>query len=227
MEGLFSKQNLLIPFNCLVDIDFGMIKLIENEFLDSDYIDRSIYKYSDNQITYILLNRLYENALSVVMMEYNDFLESNIYGSYKSKILSLSRYTDIINILITTKKLNLLNITILCRDLQEEQFIRKHIMSFNENIRIIINDDIAKINFDLYNTIFIDRISNLEKIKNNIPLNNIYLYKARYNLEKKDEIFQIPESITDYIDISNISLISPYIMDDTFNIKNNIKGGIK
>ncbi len=64
-KGFFDKRNVLIPFECLIDTDFGLAMLVRNKFLDDKVFDKFFYHNGDNRIKYNLLVREDINPLSV------------------------------------------------------------------------------------------------------------------------------------------------------------------
>lgn len=216
-----SEQGVLIPIDMLLNIDYGIVKTVGDIFKNNDLLDYTIYNYTQNQIVYLLLNRVLEDPLSLVVRNHNKALLDDIYANFTDMILKNSIYTNIINMIISTASVSLIKITIYCKNKQEEHFIREKIYPLNNNVKFITNSDISELSLSEYSGVYINRFSDLEKIADNItPQQQIYLLKTKYNLVK-DELgdYIVPESIYEKIDESQLNLVVPYLIDDSYKLK--------
>lgn len=215
-------KNILIPLDVLLNIDLGILKVVQNELNNKNIIDDSIFYNSDNRIIYHILNRQNPNVLSLVIKDHTKYninnLFNEIYEDYNSKILELSQFTDILNMIITGSGLNSFNIDILCKNEYEKHHILNRLSFLKCSFNVIIQDSIELCNFEKYDTIFINNIISIKNILNKFIGKNLYIIKARYNLEEVDDGYKLPNFITDIIPEFMISIISSYNMDETFFI---------
>lgn len=102
--GISSGLSLLIPFNCLVDTDFGLISLINREYLDPNIFNVDYFK--ENTIIRDMVRFLYdrecENPVLWMMNDRNNIeLANDIYNQFMKdhykEILNLSMVTEIYN----------------------------------------------------------------------------------------------------------------------------------
>lgn len=187
------SNNILIDFNMIVNTDIGIFNLIKNRFKSSECFDENILKNSDNNsIIYRSINERYDTILDLIKsQDYEEYNTINLYNELYSinleYILKNSIITDVLNLLNAYTMSNVIVVTVLCKNKQEQQLIKNINKKFNtitHEEKIIIEEydsifikhykDILK--FDKINgkNIFISNIiNNMEKDKNNIPLLNI------------------------------------------------------
>lgn len=213
-----NQVSMLIPFDSIIDIDFGMLKAINKIYKDSDIFDKSIYKFTDNQIVYFLLNRIRENPLCLVCRENEDLYYEDMMKNHYNEILSESRTTDIVNMLIGASNMQFVSIYIYCKNKSEEQTIRNR-LSHLANLNIIVKDSIKELNFNKYQAIFVPKLSQLQVLKEITPETiKFYIHKAIYNLERTEEGYVVPPESIEGIDLRRISIATSYIMDKSYFI---------
>lgn len=138
-------MKLYIPFNMIIDTDYGVIQVIDEV--------QEIPHLNKNQIKSFLLNRRNENLIS----EYNkirniQLIESAydlILDDHYKLVLSLSEITDIIGFVINTHKFGLtrdLKITVGCDLDVEREFIQQKLQGIAFNC--VMNSDIKLDQFD-------------------------------------------------------------------------------
>lgn len=104
-----SFLKVLVPFDLVYDIDFGLIKLIQNEFLDPNIFDtKLISNMTDDDIINYSMHRTDENPLYdlSVLPEENkgkelDELYEDFLNNYYKEILGLSNKTYLGSVLKT------------------------------------------------------------------------------------------------------------------------------
>lgn len=202
----------------LLNIDYGLIKTVGEVFKDNDELDYNIYSYTENQIVYLLLNRILDDPLSLVIKSHNMDLTEDIYNQFTRKVLNNSIYTNIINMIISTSNVSALRVTVYCKNKIEEQFIRERLYPLNTNIGYITADNFSDIDLDDYSGIYVNKISELYSISENVaPEHQIYLLKSKYNLIRDEENeYVLPESIYENIHEAQLNLVVPYIIDDSY-----------
>ena len=88
---------VLLPFDLIFDTDFGLIKLIQNEFMDPDIFNvHMLNDMDDDSIVNYCVNRIYENPLyglsNLKHEELDELYEDFMKTKYK-EILELSNKT--------------------------------------------------------------------------------------------------------------------------------------
>lgn len=143
-------MKLYIPFNMIVDTDFGIIRIIEKLY--------NIQEYPIDKIKSFLLKRKNENPVpeycNLRGIENQDYLYSMIIIDYYKLVLKLSKMTDILSFVINTYKLGLSNdmeITIGCETPDEVNHLIQKLSKLNYSLDIRLNDEI---NLDDYEYIF-------------------------------------------------------------------------
>lgn len=175
-------KTVYIPFNMIVDIDSGIIRLLE--------LTQVIPEYPVNKLKSFLLKRVNINPIP----EYNKLRDLNIMESaydvimdkHYDKLLPLSLLTDLIAFVSNTHKMGLTNelrITIGCDYEFEMEYIKTISNSFKCDIETCLNMNVDLNSFDYiyikeFNEYYIDYLINTVKIKAK------RLYVADYNFNK-------------------------------------------
>lgn len=191
--------DVLVPFDILVDIDMGLLKLLEFDYDNNLYFLQGILHTSELNQQYTMVTRNKVNPLSAILQYEDDELAENLYSQFMEKeynqILKLSCNTavrDLSELLITTID-QVVRITILCRSKQDLQEVEeRHIKSF----RTIVEKDLNKINLSDYQVLFVKNIYDLDKYRNVTGL-NIYVPNYGFNITIDPEMSQplLPEDI--------------------------------
>lgn len=173
-------MKVYIPFNMIVDIDFGIVRLVEklNELPEK----------STNKIKSFLLKRENENPIleySIIRgIESDDNLYGDIIENHYDKILKLSHMTDLLSFVINTHKLGLSNemeITIGCNYESDIDYLKSKLSSLNYTINMELNTNIKLDNFDyifikVLDEYYVDYLEN-----NNIKGKRLYVADYGFN----------------------------------------------
>ena len=195
MDGQIHTIDPLFDFQSVCDIDFGLYKLIKEEYYDRDIFNNYLFDSDDDRfIRTVLLSREYFNPLFIFCKKdvltgtemddlYQEFLEKEY-----DKIISLSTPTTIMEIATISNSLNkMVNVTILCATPKEAEWVKNH----NHKLKCVISD---YKDFDLtsYDTLYIKDIYTLLAFKQDTLINkNIIFPRFIFNLEKSKNI-EIP-----------------------------------
>ena len=89
----------LFPFNTIFDTDFGLIKLIQQDYRNEDVFDLQILDLPDDDIKDLLVKRTRVNPLQIIMKEYNENTAREYYNQFMEReyttILEKSAFTGI------------------------------------------------------------------------------------------------------------------------------------
>lgn len=191
--------DVLVPFNLFVDLDMGLLKLLEFDYDNDLYFLPGILHTSETNQQYAMVTRNKINPLSVVLQVEDDKLADDLYSQFMEKeydqILKLSCNTAIRDL---TELLNatidqVVRITVLCENEKEQMVVSdRHIKSF----RTIVEKDFYKINLSDYQVLFIKNIYDLDKYRNVTGL-NIYVPNYGFNITIDPDLSQplLPEEI--------------------------------
>lgn len=181
-------MKLYIPFNLLVDTDYGIIRLVEKLYDIPEYsVDKvkSFLLTRENEDPIIEYCNLREIDYEEDIINYNHIIENE----YK-KILPLSKLTDIVSFVINTYKLGLSNeleITIGCNYDFEIEHLQKRLSKLNYTLDIVLNSDIKMDSFDYIFTKVLDKhyVNYLET--NNIRGKRLYVANYAFNAVVDEE----------------------------------------
>lgn len=171
MSTRSMKISILVPFELIFDIDFGLIKLIKEEYA-SDIFDANALNSSDDTIKRLLVSRKKYNPLSILSNneDIDEYYSQFIEREYDS-ILSKSIITGIGLYCASISKLDDFEVTIKYSDDRElEMFSSKSFDKFN-----FIHSN--EVNCRDYDCIFVKKLPDLLEYRN---FNWICIYLARY-----------------------------------------------
>lgn len=192
--GISSGLTLLIPFNCLIDTDFGLIELINNKYLDPNIFNVNYFKENNEirDMVRFLYNRKCENPILWIMNNREDYkLADDLYKEFMEKeyesILKNSMITEIYNFIQLQNKIgedlkcfivynNELELNLLETESIFQYCIKKIPKIKISELRSIINT-IDIIYIKSFNDIYIKSIVDVVENK------SIYVAAYKYNID--------------------------------------------
>lgn len=170
-----------IPFNMIIDLDAGVVRLTD--------ILQNVSSYSNNKLKSFLINRQEENPLIEYNKERSLDIEPGAYETilgkerYYKQILPLSLSTDLLSFVINTSKLGYskeLSITIGCDSQMEIDYLELITSQLEYSFDMEINMNINLNDFDyLFTKYFDDNYVNY--ITNVLGISGKRIYIADYN----------------------------------------------
>ena len=207
-------MKVYIPFNMIVDTDFGVIRLVEKLYKVSELpVDKVksflIKRINEDPVQEYCelrkINEVYKNVYEVIMKK------------FYSSVLKLSKITDILAFVINTHKLGFSNeveITIGCNTEEELEFFNKFISSLKYTIDTNLNSNIKLNDYDYIFIRCLDEYYVDYLINNKISGKRLYVADYRFNTivdEEKGDVIINPLSHLQLESNGNIvSLISVY-----------------
>ena len=202
------NTNVLVDFDTIIDTDFGLLKLLQEEYNNRKFISNKFLMMKDIILIHLLVNREDINPLYLAIngMQFDlDVLYNQFMDIEYRKILQNSIETnicDFINVLITNDN----SISIYCKNLLEQQLIEK---KFNGKVKTIVTDDVSTIDISDYGSIIIKDFSKILNFKN-LRLKDIYVANYKFNITDDVPLKDISMIISG---INNIKLIDVYNTD--------------
>lgn len=207
-----SKMFPLISFHCIVDDDFGLLKLVYEQYLRTD-----VFKVSDkNDIDTIdmLYHRSDKNPLYLIA---NDYIDRSLLDSYYDEFKEKKEY-DIYQHSITTNVLNMISMfvvtpgivpTILCYS-REQMDIIKNEETLSDIPIIIYNENI---DMNMYTQFFLKDLDELERFSN-LKLKSFYISTCKINFDENNEL-KISDNLYNSIlrNHNSISIFDMYMKD--------------
>ena len=168
-------QKILIPIDLMIDMDFGLIKLVQEEYR-ADIFDKNVLDSDDNTIKQLLVRRTNPNPLSILTDNkdideyYNQFLDERYMDIY-----ARSRITDIGDFCINLLVFSDFSLHLQYTNENEKMIVEKTINALNSKpVYDIRRDDVVP--YD-YVSIFVKNIMDLLNYRD---LNALSIYVARY-----------------------------------------------
>lgn len=202
------NTNVLVDFDTIIDTDFGLLKLLQEEYNNRKFISNKFLMMKDIILIHSLVNREEVNPLYLAIngMQFDlDVLYNQFMDIEYRKILQNSIETnicDFINVLITNDNA----ISIYCKNLLEQQLIEK---KFKGKAKTIVTDDVSAIDISDYGSIIIKDFSKILNFKN-LRLKDIYVANYKFNITDDVPLKDISMIISG---INNIKLIDVYNTD--------------
>lgn len=216
MNSQLYTLDPLFDFQAICDTDFGLYKLIKNEYYEKTIFDNYIFDSDDERfIKTILLSRQYFNPLTILCkkdalsMDDMDNLYKQFLDEEYDKILELSTPTAIMDIASISNDVNkIVNVNILCTDEREKEWVKK----YNYKLKCIISE---YNNFSLkkYDTIYLKDIYNLNLFEQkSISYKNIIIPRFIFNLEDTSNRVEMPiiEVAQKYYKTNKFMVTDPY-----------------
>lgn len=179
-------HNYLIPFNVLMDLDFSILKMIQEEYNNPKYINQDIMHMDVKQIKSTLLNRDEINPVTVCIKDKT--IADNIYNEIMN-----TRYSDLLNKYMSVTGLFFLisvytnmenvHVTVLCTSKEEEDIIRK----YHSKINVLIKEDPSDINLDDYTEFIFKCKNDVFKFKNTFNEKRILFLNYKFNVTFDDK----------------------------------------
>lgn len=206
----------LIPFECIVDIDMGLIKLLKYEYRNLEYFFPGILDGPDECIEYELIRRKHRNPLVVpTNMEKVDFETlDNWYLQFLekeySKIINLSICTDLASMIkVSSHNIDkVIKSTILCNNDMERESIQKR--SMDQTRAIVAN----RKDFDVtpYDVVYLKDVYDISEYKG-VFGKSIYIANYGFNLidnDQTDDLVLDFDPLMNYIKDNELRIYSVY-----------------
>lgn len=188
--------NPIFDFQILCDIDLGLYRLIKRDYYDRNVFDNNLFDTKDERfIKTLLLSRKNFNPLIIfckknVMSneELDDLYEQFLNEEYEN-IVALSSPTSLLDVATISNGIkNVVNITVLCKNQAEVNWVYKH----NKKLKCIISD-YKDFSIDKFDTIYIKYIYHLLLMdQESIYMKNIIIPRYFFNLENVSRKIEMP-----------------------------------
>ena len=209
--------NVLVPFDVIIDIDMGLLKLIEYDYHNEDFFLKGILNTTETNQKYFLMSRSIVNVVEALLTVEDKELADDLYRQFIEKeydqILKLSCNTSIcdLTLLLRSNMNQVVRMTIMCNNEQERDLIQKRKISCFDTI--ISSPE--KINLDKYGTLFVKNVYDLDKYRN-VEGKSIYVPSYGFNVTINPELPDplLPKDILlKYGNLNEFEIYTPYVLD--------------
>lgn len=189
-EGIVAANTPMIPFNCIFDIDYGLLKTINDSYLDPSVFDVEWFKehHTIRSLVYELYNRDLPNPLSICTLDkentdmQQDLLDTFLKEEY-STILSNAIPTELFHLLKSYKSVDGINPYILYESEEEEEYLDS-ITDFDGIQKISLAELLDEIGYieqfffkSIYKDIYFDTLAD------SIEAKSVYLANYKFNTD--------------------------------------------
>lgn len=208
--------NPIFDFQILCDIDLGLYRLIKRDYYDRNVFDNNLFDTKDERfIKTLLLSRKNFNPLIIFCKknimsdeELDDLYEQFLNEEYEN-IIALSSPTSLFDVATISNGIkNVVNITVLCKNQIEVNWINKN----NKKLKCIISD-YKDFSIDKFDTIYIKYIYHLLLMdQESIYMKNIIIPRYFFNLENVSRKIEMPimEVAQNYYKINRFITVDVY-----------------
>lgn len=201
-----KDNELLVEFECLIDLDLAMYKFIKDKYPNSDYVDQEFINETDERaIIYKLLNRKHINPLEIIMpgLETTN-LYFDIMDNHYEELLNYATAYDTFALMITfLNNASSVGITVWCKSKIEEAFIKK----LNPILNTVVIPNRRDIVLANYTVIYCKYLAYLIEY-NSIAGKHIYIPAAKFNMEEDKDM--VSHLCCLYSDVNIFHLIDLY-----------------
>lgn len=181
---MVGDMNTLFTSNILLDTDIGVYRLIKDSYNNPKYFKLNILDVILERYTEIIPKRDTINPLSFIIKdEYKDSIDNLyneiLYTKY-TKVLELSEFTNVNNLLDLFISRRGIETTILCKNLEEKQIFK------NKNSKIIISD-YKDVDIKPYHVIYTKYYEDYSKF-NKVMAKTLYFANTKYNFKNGNTI---------------------------------------
>lgn len=213
MKSAYTIDSI-VPFNMVIDMEMGLIKLIEFEYYNNFFYNHLLG--NDNYMMYLLQHRKKKNPLSIIAKENTSDEElDDMYHQFMDQryqdILRLSPNTNIFNLMKMTKNDECIHMTLVFDNEEEEKlFDKRNGEVFRRYQGSILDEEVLKNNGSLYCKYFDD-------LKGHDEIEGKVIYLADYDFNKsitKEGIFPNMDIYKDLIS-NEFKFINLHSIDET------------
>ena len=217
------NNHILLDFDLFIDTDVGILKTIFRSYNDKNAFKQYLFK-DDLTLRSVLHHREVLNPLELItkdeFISESDDLYKQIIEKEEESIIECSSNNNCTKLIKSFAMTNLIYITIRCKNIHEERYI-KSLFKGNDKVSTIVETDISKIDISIYDILYIKNIRDCLLYKD-LKSKNIYIPDYGFNLEKnitaKDNpLIPLMEVSITIGDVNKIYIINLY--SDTFIIK--------
>lgn len=207
------KNRVIVTSDMILDIDFGLIKNIAREYNNPQYFENLDIADNNLKLKYTLFYRKECNPLSVFIKDeykteidnlYKQFIEQDYHKILLECEKNEVGITDIKDLVNTYTMTKLIEVVVICKNLQEQQLINKLC-----KCNTIISSNYKEINLEEYDSIFINHLKDLLLFKN-VECKNIFMSNCAYNFSDFEKNIPLIDISSTFGKSNKISAIDIY-----------------
>jgi sugar/nucleoside kinase (ribokinase family) len=183
-----KKLTPLIPFDCIVDTDVGLIQLVNDQYMDRSVFNVEMFDKSLGEMILDLYFRKVENPLYIYA---NPNIEHEVLDEYYKEFFE-SKYDLILERSPGTEMQNVIELfqstggdvfpTVLCKDDMSENFIKEAL-----KIQTVRMEDINEQSMKQYTHVYFKYITQMEQFEGYLYGKFVYNTTHRLNLNDDND----------------------------------------
>ena len=188
-----KKLEVLVPFDVLCDVDFGLIKMVLYEYSKKGF-NTMYLKLHDDTLKYMLMTREQYNPLHVIKnREFEDNVYDDLYSQFINeaydRILLYTPQSSIFNMINTVYNTNFkrdISFTVWCNNITQKQLIDK-LNGYLHRFNVICAEKLEQIDFCDYDVIYVKYLQECIPIKDNLIGKNLYVLNYSFNVDRLED----------------------------------------
>lgn len=195
----------IVTFDQLIDIDFGLLQMINNKYNNKDTFYWSLLEAPAKLKLGLLYNRKHSNPLTVIA---KDFENIELLNDYYNQFIE-EEYAAILKESITTRFYNAIKgftsdnsiiVTVVCKNAMEENYFKKIDKEFSDKCVIIVDKNEYKniVKDEKYSPVYLKNIADILSIIDCLAHRTVFIADYRFNFEN-DERTKFIDNLQDII----------------------------
>lgn len=210
-----SGNNVLIPFDCMLNLDFGIIKVLQKYYNNPKFFENNILNNQDLFFRFLTTMNEKANIIWYLLKEeFKDNADSIRKEIMETEYKRIIEYSEPTNVCTLARQFNrIADGAIKCSIICKNEFERDYIKKLDPSLNAII-DDLYNMDLSIYDSIYIRDIEDILKMKKMVA-KNIFIMTYKFNFD--DNFENLRTKILSIISGAN----EIYTIDVYTNIGNN------
>ena len=214
-----QKTKILTEFDTVIDLDLGLMKLVQEKYNNPKYIDQRIMHLSLHDVKQELLNRTHECPLSICIKDietakslYMDFIDTKY-----DEILENHSKTGVFKLMKTYDNADNMEVTILCSSQKEADIV--HYYSKTMKTLVKKHDQVDIKNYGVY---FLKSLPRIFVFNGKFYNVHIFIMGYMYNLYRAPDgiLFPNPAIAKSLIPDNRIGIVDVYEKSENIHLIN-------
>lgn len=217
-KAAMGYHNYLVMFNTIIDLDFAVLRMVQAEYNNPEYINQKVMRMTTKEVKQLLINREDPNPLTICFKDKSiaDSIYKEIMSTRYQDLLKEEKYmaiTGIFFLISVYSAMENVNITILCGNKQEEEIIRK----YHKKVNVKIVNALSDVNVNEYTDFIFKSQYDVYKFNQKFNEKRLLVLNYKFNVSINDGIVYTDLQFSRWLwetGFSKAAIIDTYSQDD-------------
>ena len=217
-KAAMGYHNYLVMFNTIIDLDFAVLRMIQAEYNNPEYVKQKVMQMTTKEVKFLLINREDPNPLTVCFKDKKiaDDIYQEIMTTRYGDLLKEDKYmaiTGIFFLISVYAAMENTNVTIVCGNKLEEEIVRR----YHKNINVRIVNSLTDIDVNDYTEFIFKSKYDVYKFNQKFIEKRIILLNYRFNVFFDDKMLYTDLDLAHWLwenGYSKSAIIDTYRKDD-------------